>query len=444
MWGGWVLDPHRWGGLGSTQGRPAATCRLHAMTGSSSDHDRAAILRRRAALVASALAGLGCPAAAQAQEIWLDGQSAGRVVPDEGEDAPCPAPPTADDLARARVERAQAAGAASRKDFRQAAELAKKAFYSSRTDEDAVLTMDLFARAALPEAAAKVGLVHLRCGGSVDAVRAKMVEIEAGAARVIINLLGPSSEGVQVSLNGVDMWPSRLARGVLVAPGSASFTIRGADGTTTSQHVTGLEKGGSVSADVIIPARAGPAPRRDFDGGPRVCLSVYVPSPPNSSVLISGGVVAPFVGVAFGPTSTALGGAGGQLSLQVRVGDWYEQSIWCGGDIYALALGGESTQIVMAGVAGDATWRYKKLYGIGVGGTLGSMTVVGGAEHPTLRDSFFFGLVAIPAVLRFDGVEIQAKTALYFAETSSRGVISYRPAIFAPFVSVAFGGGIGG
>ncbi|NUP11978.1 MAG: hypothetical protein HOW73_38520 [Polyangiaceae bacterium] len=400
--------------------------------------DRAAILRRRAALIASALSGLGLPSIASAQEEPPAEPPAGAeeapAAPSE-RPAECPQPePSPDAKSMAKVLFAEGTERFESGDFAGAVRAFEESYRAVPHDKIAVAWMRALFKSGAHEAAAEVSIKHILCGGSLEALRETMSEIESKSARVVVAIVGPAATGTILVDNRPVDW-NRSKQGLLVPEGSHSISFRTVSGTHADKQIQ-VALGDRVTVELVAPPEVPPQP----------CLSPPCLSPPppdeKDRVRLEASIIPPFPAITTSETVGALGGAGGRLAIEAFVAAGSGQdAIWFEGDVFSAYLGSDTDRVAIVGTAAELQFRPGDHFGFGAGFSAGYLFDVNEeGRNEFLRASVFCGPVFVPLHLRFDHFEMEVRVPVWLSNVVDGGIETFRPSIVAPHISISFVG----
>ncbi|MBK6518108.1 MAG: hypothetical protein IPG04_29295 [Polyangiaceae bacterium] len=354
--------------------------------------DRAAILRRRAAFVATALTGLA-PRVAWSQDAASPPPEA-PAVPEPASLAPS-----------AECAPAQPADA-----------------------EVAVARMELLLERGEPEEAAAVGLSHVACGGDLEAVRPLMREIELASGRVVIRLTGGDVANGRLLVDGRPVDGLRSTQGIFVTPGRHAISYVTPAGAVATKSIA-VVAGELATLELEAPPDVPPMP----------CLNYVPPRGTSERVRLEAGVLPPVPMIALGDSPRAVVSVGGRLALQAAL----PEPLWLEADLFSTFVGDATTRAVQLG--GSLELRASLTDQVGFGGGFGAgylFELSDELERGALRPSFFCGPVLLPVHLRFGDAEVEIRLPLWIARTSVEGVEAFRPALFGPQLAISFAGGV--
>lgn len=180
------------------------------------DVDRAAILRRRAMFVASALASVTSVHLARADEP-PSSASAGA-----SDDAPCTPPPepTPDDLATAKALFDEGRELSNQGRPREAAEMLERAYRRAPRPKAALAAATMWIEAHDVDRGHRLVADHLRCVGSDADLAAEKTRIEETTGIVELRVSGPGAGlRLAVTIDGADVEVARLTGGMRLEAG---------------------------------------------------------------------------------------------------------------------------------------------------------------------------------------------------------------------------------
>lgn len=358
---------------------------------SDDNEDRAAILARRAALVAGALASVGVARRAPAEE---PGRPAVAVD--------CPRrDPTASEIDEAKrlVTEAQDLALLGFPNL----EKLQRAYALAPRPGLAALLMDAQMRAGDVDAAHQTGMHELSCGGTNPEIERRVLEIERTTG--VVRLTVRDGRPREVAVDGKPLEPSRVERGIRLGAGLHTVRATTEQGRTTEHNV-----------EVI----AGHTAQIEVDGVPPLpCLSIVPPEPclsiegPNEDVRYAFHMgVVPAVTITGDDPRSVLGGGGVRYSLAVQV----EKNLWFDGDIFAILTYGDETLLDTAGTVAELRWHPNGWFGFGAGFSAGlTAAYYDGVEDPMQEG--MFGPVIVPASFLTGDALIELRLPLWFTAT---------------------------
>lgn len=391
--------------------------------------DRAAILARRAALVASALSTLTVGASATAQEPPPN------TEPSAAPAEECtPRERTPEEMAEARGHTRAAAEAAELQDYVEAANLYAKAYRLYPSAKLLLVWMDALQKKGSPEAAFLAALAHVKCGGDeIPEVRAKLAEIDASSARVVIVLANEQrGSPATVFVDDVPTTRERMRVGILLAPDvEHSVRVENRNSTANTKQVK-LGAGQSSTIELQVPPEATPQPCLS------VCLSI-MPTPSGGKVRLEMGIIPPFAVVDGDEPAGVELGTGAQASICARITD----KLWFEGQLFGFFLGDRTARLVPVGTAVELRYYIvDQVWSVGLGfsgGYMFNLTSERYEERNYFRASPIFGPVLTPMHLRFGIVSVAFRMHAWAAEASVGGIESFQLAAAAPHIAFSFG-----
>lgn len=390
--------------------------------------DRAAILARRAALVASALSTFTVATRATAQEVPADPDPS--ATPAEG----CPPRDrNPQQMAEARVHFEAATEAFQLDDFAEAAKRYEQAYVLYPSAKLLLPWMDALVKRGAPEAAFLAALAHVKCGGDdVTAVREKIAAIDAASARVIIVLNQTLSTPGTVYIDEVPTTPERMRVGIFLAPNVEHIIrVENRSGRATTKNVR-LAAGQSSTVDIQVPPEVGPEPCLS------VCLSI-MPTRREGKVRLEMGIIPPFPVVNDDEPAGVLVGTGAQASICARITD----KLWFEGQLFGFFFGDRTARVVPVGTSAEVRYYIvDQVWSVGLGfsgGYMFNVTDERYEERNYFRASPIFGPVITPMHLSFGVVSIAFRMHAWGAEASVNGIESFQLAVAAPHIAFSFG-----
>jgi hypothetical protein len=378
----------------------------------SDSRDAAAILRRRAAFIASALSGLTLTQRVEAQAAPGPTEQAQPAA------EPCPfsrEPRELDkDEARTRFQASVELFASGQ--FEQASAEARRAYALYPRENIALAALDAdLARGAAAEAFV-LAEQHQRCVGESTEV-ARRLEQARLATGLVRFRWSPSSATVE--LDGKSIEAERAKHGVRVAPGQHVAVLRGA-GEPAETKIT-VDLGAEVTVELRAPVTMFPMP----------CLSPPPPREPEASLRLQAGVVAPLAVLhVAAPIEFSLGpGLFEEVSGQAATDLWLEANLF-----QCVTL----TEDVAYGFLGggvDVQYRVTGPTSIGLGFSGGALL----SPAASTRAAGFFGPVLIPLSLALDPFFLELRVPLWFTP-----VVGFEPKVefgmVAPQIVIGVGG----
>lgn len=390
--------------------------------------DRAAILARRAALVASALSTLTLTTSAGAQEL---------PPPDGEPEAPSDCAPrerTPEEMAAARVHARAAAEALELQQFAEAARLYQQAYQAYPSSKLLIAWMDALVQGRRPEAAFQAGLAHVLCGGEdIPAVRAKIAELESQSGRLVIVLVNDRPGApASVSVDGNRVSRERMRDGVFVAAGGEHVVqVRNQTGREQSRNVE-VQAGRTTKLELPVPP----------DAEPQVCLSVCLSmmrTRVDQHVRLDVGIIPPFAVVTSDEPTGVVVGDGARVSICARITD----KLWFEGDLFGFFFADRTTRVVPVGSAVELRYYIvDSLASVGLGlagGYMFNLTDERYEERGFFRASPFVGPVITPIHFDFGVARIAFRMHAWVAEANVAGIESFQLAVAAPHLVFSFG-----
>jgi hypothetical protein len=364
--------------------------------------DAAAILRRRAAFIASALSGFSIAQRVNAQEQ--------PVATEQTQPAaePCAfsnEPREQDkDEARARFQTAVELYASGQ--FEQASAEARRAYALYPRENIALVALDAdLARGAAAEAF-MLGEKHQRCVGESAEIATRMDQARLVTGQVRFRWLGPADSPIELDGTAIDA--QRARTGVRLAPG---------------QHVAALRS--DAGSETVIELRTQPV------AIPVPCLSPP-PEPRREVVLrLQGGVLAPMASLhVAAPSEFSLGpGLFEEISGQAAEGLWLEANLF-----QAVTLN-EDVAYGFLGGGVDVQYNVIGPTSIGLGFSGGALL----SPEASTRAAGFFGPVLIPLSIAYELFFLELRVPIWLTP-----VVGFEPKIefgmVAPQLVIGLGG----
>jgi hypothetical protein len=384
------------------------------------DDDRAAILARRAAFVASALAHVGVPLAAYADDTPPAGEPAAE------EEAPCAETPTPSpaslDEAKKRVETAQELMDQSR--FEEAAVELRRVLVLAYSEKVVSVAMKADALRGAPGDAYELGRRHLRCVGPSEAIETMMRQIEAETGAITVRLEDP--RGVILEIDGASVDTRRAARGIRVTPGLHKVRALSADG---QERINEVQVVAGETASVSIAPFPPPMPCLS----PHPCLSPPPRDDRNTLLRLQAGAMAPAVAVLPDDVPRVMIGTGASVSVAVQIA----KRVWFDGDLFLMSLITQARGLVVAGSNVELKYFPVDAYGFGAGFSGGFFAFPGGSDSLRLEDvSGMFGPVIVPASVLIDRVYIEARVPVWFSPIEDGAEVGLGLGAIAPHLVV--------
>ncbi len=377
--------------------------------------DAAAILRRRAAFIASALSGFSIAQRVDAQEPPVPAEQPQPVA------EPCAFSnePREQDKDEARVRFQTAVELFASGQFEQASAEARRAYALYPREKSALVALDAdLARGAAAEAF-MLGEQHQRCVGESTEIATRMEQARLVTGEVRFRWLGPTDSPIELDGTAVDA--ERARRGVRLAPGQHVAVVRTArDAGETKFNV---EAGAETTIELTPAPSAIPMP----------CLSPP-PEPRREDVLrLQGGVLAPMASLhVAAPSEFSLGpGLFEEISGQAAEGLWLEanlfQAVTVNEDVaYGFLGGGVDVQYTITGRTS-----------IGLGFSGGALL----SPETSTRAAGYFGPVLIPLSIAYELFFLELRVPIWLTP-----VVGFEPKVefgmVAPQLVVGLGGAV--
>lgn len=164
---------------------------------------------------------------------------------------------------------------------------------------------------------------------------------------------------------------------------------------------------------------------------------------PRDGLRVGSGAIAPSPALVFDDERLDIQGLGGarlMVSGSVERAHTFTPRQWSGwvdGDLFTMFMGDERSRLVAVGASAVARYMHWPSLGVGAGLSFGYLfDFTAEVERGALRESAFFGLVAVPAAFSFDPFDLQVLVPVWFAETTVAGIEAFRPAMVAALFSV--------
>lgn len=380
----------------------------------SDQRDAAAILRRRAAFIASALSGFTLAQRVNAQEQPV---AAEQTQPAAEPCAFSNEPREQDkDEARTRFQTAVELNASGQ--FEQASAEARRAYALYPRENIALVALDAdLARGAAVEAFV-LAQQHQRCVGESAEIAARMEQARLVTGEVRFRWLG--STDATIDLDGTAIDAARARSGVRLAPGQHVAALPSDSG---SKKKFSVEPG----SETVIELRSQPI------AIPMPCLSPP-PEPRREDVLrLQGGVLAPMASLhVAAPSEFSLGpGLFEEISGQAAEGLWLEanlfQAVTVNEDVaYGFLGGGVDVQYTITGRTS-----------IGLGFSGGALL----SPETSTRAAGYFGPVLVPLSIAYELFFLELRVPIWLTP-----VVGFEPKVefgmVAPQIVVGLGGAV--
>ncbi len=351
--------------------------------------DRIAILARRAALVAGALASVGLAKRAEAmpQEGPAIAKDCRPRTPSEAEL----------DEARRLVDEARSSADASTR-----ISILARAYALAPRAGLAALLSQAHEQADDLDSAFAILVEELACGGPNPELERMRAELDARTAR--IRVFGQGARVTRIFIDGRERSAARATEGLRVRPGAHSLrlvTDRGAESTREVEVSAGTMLDVPIDAPPPIP-----------------CLSMLPPEeePQREDPYALEIGFLPAVNVTGGDPWIVQGGGGLRIAIAARVA----RDVWFAGDLFWILTVGDDVTSGTAGTVAQLTWYPNGVIGFGAGfaGALGESSVPGAKDSDDAPQEGLFGPVAVPlSVIAGEYAKVELRVPFFFGAT---------------------------
>ncbi|NUO51251.1 MAG: hypothetical protein HOV80_20530 [Polyangiaceae bacterium] len=378
-----------------------------------SEDDRAAILARRAAFVASTLAQVGVSLSAYADEGG-------------GEEPPCAETPTPspESLAEARQRFEIAAELHNQGRFEEAAVELRRVLLLAYNEKVVARAMSADMARGAPGDAWELGHQHLRCVGPSEPIETLMRQVETETGVITVRLEDPRD--VILDIDGASVDVRRAARGIRVLPGS--HKVRAASNGQERRNEIQVVAGETVSVSIA------PFPPPMPCLSPHPCLEPPLRNEHKDTLLrLQAGAMVPAVAVLPDDTPNVLIGTGASLSLAVQIAD----HLWFDGDLFEMTTITRARALVYGGSNVELKYFPIDAYGFGAGFSGGVYGFPSGNDSRRLENiSGMFGPVIVPASIMVDRLYFEARVPFWFSPIEERSETTFGLGAVAPHVVV--------